>query len=82
MPDDLPAFFHGVFDMIKDNGLDTLGGNGAGFSSDKLEPLRVQLAALPGVDYGTYGKYTMAGSDGILQRGPIGAALRRKMSGL
>ena len=76
------AFFHGVFDMVKDCRLDSLDGNGAGLDSDKLEPLRVQLAALPGVDYGGYAKDTPAGADGVFQYGPIASAVRRKLSGL
>jgi len=76
------AFFQSVFDMVKANSLDTLNGNGATISRDTLEPLRAQLAALPDVSYGTFGKDTLTGSDGVFQYGPIGAAVRRKLSGL
>ena len=75
-------FFKGVIDIIKANGLDTLVGNGNNISEDKIEPLRLQLAALPNVDYGSYAKDARGGADGVYQYGPFLQAVRKRVSGV
>ena len=73
------TFFQSVFDLIKARKLDTAAGNNTIMSADDLEPLRVQLAALPGVNYGTFAKDALSGSNGLKDYG-IYERLARKMA--
>lgn len=65
------AFFQGVFTLIKNIHLDTVAGNGTHIGLDTLEPLRVQLAALPGVNYGSFRKDSPTGADGLTKTNPL-----------
>jgi hypothetical protein len=60
-----PTFFNSVSTLIKTNGLDTTSGKGTRISLDVLEPLRVQLAALPDVNYGSFKKSDLTGANGL-----------------
>lgn len=60
-------FFASLVALIKRLGLDTIEGNGKRISASDLEPLRVQLAALPGVNYGAFKKEDPTGADGLLR---------------
>jgi hypothetical protein len=77
-----PHFFHSLFDLAKANSLDTVAGNGNNLSQETLEPIRVQLAALPAVNYGDYSKDTRGGADGVRQYGPYLRAFRKGVSGV
>lgn len=65
------AFYQAVFALVKAFRLDTIAGNGANIGELTLEPLRVQLASLPGVNYGSFGKDDPAGADGLAQDHPF-----------
>jgi hypothetical protein len=60
-----PTFFNSVATLIKTNHLDTTSGNRTRISVDVLEPLRVQLAALPDVNYGSFKKGDLTGANGL-----------------
>ena len=66
-PNNVPwqTFYQGIVDLIHAKNLHKLEGNGAILTAAELEPLRLQLIALPGVTYGTYGKDVLAGADGV-----------------
>ena len=59
------VFYSSVVALIKTYGLETIAGNGKHIPIDVLEPLRLQLVALPGVKYGTYAKTVLARADGL-----------------
>lgn len=62
-----PIFFSSVAALGKRFGLDTLAGNGSAIKVADLEPLRLQLAALPGVPYGQFDKDAPTGADGLIR---------------
>jgi hypothetical protein len=64
-------FFQMVFDAVKRKGLETTAGNGAHFSMDELEPLRLALAGLPYVNYGSFKKEDPTGADGLSRTAPL-----------
>ena len=59
------AFYSSVVALIKSYGLETIAGNGKSIPMDVLEPLRLQLVALPHVKYGSYPKTELARADGL-----------------
>jgi hypothetical protein len=77
-----PNFFQGVFNLIKARGLDTIAGNSTMISVNDLEPLRQQLAALPGVNYGTFARGASSGSNGMDDYGTFMRLARRMASGV
>lgn len=66
-----PTFFSSMVALIKTHGLDTAAGNGKRIGVDVLEPLRVQLAALPHVNYGSFRKDDVTGADGLIRNHPF-----------
>lgn len=62
-----PIFFNSVAALVKRHRLDTLAGNGSAIKVVDLEPLRLQLAALPGVNYGQFDKDAPTGADGLIR---------------
>lgn len=58
-------FWAGLHSLVKTTGIDKASGNGARISAATLEPLRVQLAALPHVDYGSYSKEHKDSANGL-----------------
>jgi len=75
-------FFQGIFDLIKARRLDTVAGNNTIISVADLEPLRQQLAALPGVNYGSFAKDALSGSNGLSDYGTYMRLARRMASGV
>jgi hypothetical protein len=65
------TFYTNVVALIKRFHLDTAAGNGSMIAGADLEPLRVQLAALPGVNYGEYKKDDPTGADGLIRNHPF-----------
>jgi hypothetical protein len=65
------AFFSSVVALLKRFRLDTPAGNGTKIGVGDLEPLRVQLAALPGVNYGDFKKDDPTGADGLIRNHPF-----------
>jgi len=59
------AFYSSVVALIKSYRLETIAGNRKSIPIDELEPLRLQLVALPHVDYGSYPKTELTGADGL-----------------
>jgi hypothetical protein len=59
------VFYSSVVALIKTYGLETIAGNGKSIPIDVLEPLRLQLVALPHVIYGSYPKTELAKADGL-----------------
>lgn len=59
------TFYSDIVALIKRCRLDTVAGNGCRISQLDLEPLRVQLAALPGVNYGNFKKSDPTGATGL-----------------
>lgn len=72
-PNNMPwfTFYLSIYLLIKRFRLDTFAGNGSRIGEDVLEPFRVQLAALPGVNYGNYQKDDPTGADGLLKNNPF-----------
>jgi hypothetical protein len=72
-PNNVPwfNFYSSVVALIKTHRLETVAGNGARIKMDELEPLRLQLVALPGVPYGSYPKEELARADGLLRNHPF-----------
>ena len=68
------AFFQSIFDLIKRHDLHN--SNFAMITTDELEPLRLQLAALPYVNYGTFRKESLSGSNGLKDFGTFGRMSR------
>jgi hypothetical protein len=66
-----PTFYSSIVSLIKTFGLETTAGNGKRISLDALEPLRVQLAALPHVNYGRFKKEDLTGADGLIRKHPF-----------
>lgn len=64
-------FFTAVAALIKARNLHQNIGNGTRFTLAELEPLRVQLAALPGVNYGTFSKTALSGDNGLTRQNPF-----------
>ena len=64
-------FYTGVVTLAKRFKLDKPAGSGARITAADIEPLRVQLAALPGVNYGTFKKDDLSGSNGLLRTNPF-----------
>lgn len=75
-------FFQGVFDLIKARRLDTVAGNNIMISVSDLEPLRQQLAALPGVNYGSFARDALSGSNGMKDYGTFQRLARKMASGI
>ena len=65
------TFFSDVLAFNKRFRLDTVAGNGSKVGVADLEPLRVQLAALPGVNYGDFDKDDPADADGLIINNPF-----------
>ena len=74
------AFFKGVASLVKSCGLDKATGNGAKITLKQIEPLRVMLAGLPGVNYGNFDKDDPSGADGILPYTPGARTVRQGFS--
>ncbi len=66
-----PTFYSSLVSLIKTFGLDTGAGNGKRIGVEVLEPLRVQLAALPHVNYGNFKKDDATGADGLIRNHPF-----------
>ena len=66
-----PTFFSDVLALNKRFGFDTVAGNGGKVGVADLEPLRVQLAALPGVPYGDFDKDDPTDADGLIINNPF-----------
>lgn len=64
-------FFTTVAALIKARNLHQNIGSGTRFTLDDLEPLRVQLAALPGVNYGSFTKTDLSGANGLKRQNPF-----------
>lgn len=64
-------FWGDLFRMVRASKLDTTAGNGVRISVETLENLRVQLAALPYVDYGNYKKEDTGVSNGLTRVNPF-----------
>jgi hypothetical protein len=60
-----PTFYNSITTLITNNGLQTVTGNGKRLGVDVLEPLRLQLAALPHVNYGSFKKTDLTGANGL-----------------
>jgi hypothetical protein len=60
-------FWGDLFSTVRTNKLDTEAGNGVKIPSGTLENLRLQLVALPDVDYGNYSKEATGVSDGLIR---------------
>ena len=73
-------FFQSVVNLAKARRLDTVAGNNAMISTADLEPLRQQLIALPGVNYGSFAKEALSGADGIDDYGLFERLARRMAS--
>jgi hypothetical protein len=65
------TFFSAVLALNKRFRFDTAAGNGGMVGVSDLEPLRLQLAALPGVNYGDYKKDDPTGADGLTKNNPF-----------
>jgi len=65
------TFYSSIVVLIKANGLETVAGNGKRIGIDVLEPLRLQLIALPGVRYGSYPRSELARADGLKRSFPF-----------
>jgi hypothetical protein len=76
------TFFQSVVDLIKARHLDTVSGNNTILSITDLEPLRQQLIALPGVNYGTFAKDALTGADGIDDYSLLQRLARKAASGV
>jgi len=74
------AFYSNVVALIKSFRLDTVAGNGSKIGVTALEPLRIQLAALPGVNYGTFKKDDPTGADGLIRNHPFLADVHEETS--
>jgi hypothetical protein len=59
------TFFKSVEDFVRNNGLDKLSGNGARIDLLALEGLRIQLTALPYVNYGSFRFDEPSGANGL-----------------
>jgi hypothetical protein len=60
-----PDFFLAVYNLIVAQGLNTVSGNGKHIDVVTLEPLRLQLAGLPDVNYGKFKKEDKSGANGL-----------------
>jgi hypothetical protein len=60
-------FWGDLFATVRTNKLDTEAGNGVKIPAATLENLRLQLVALPDVDYGKYSKEATGVSDGLIR---------------
>jgi hypothetical protein len=72
-PNNVPwfVFYSSVAWLIRMYGLHTPAGNGRQIGVDALEPLRVRLQALPGVNYGTFVKSDPTAANGLIQSNPV-----------
>jgi hypothetical protein len=61
-------FWGDLFRTVRANGLDTSAGNGVRIPPATLENLRLELVALPYVDYGTYSKEAKEVSNGLIRK--------------
>lgn len=64
-------FFTAMAALVKARNLDQNIGNGTRFTLNDLEPLRVKLAALPGVNYGTFAKTASSGANSLTRLNPF-----------
>jgi hypothetical protein len=64
-------FFTAVYQLVKSTGLDTVAGNGKIITDAMLEPLRLQLVALPGVNYGNFKKSDKTGANSLKRNNPL-----------
>jgi hypothetical protein len=60
-------FWGDLFRTVRAHRLDTSAGNGVKIPSKTLEDLRLELVALPDVDYGNYSKEAKGVSDGLIR---------------
>jgi hypothetical protein len=67
-PNNVPwfTFFTDIVALAKRFNLDKPSTKGARISAADLEPIRRQLAALPGVNYGDFDKWDTGGSNGLI----------------
>jgi hypothetical protein len=81
-PNNVPwfNFYTGIAQLVHSNGLDTLAGNGKLVTPAVLEPLRVQLAALPGVNYGTFSKTAKTGANSLKRHNLFPLDVREEVS--
>jgi hypothetical protein len=72
-PDNIPwfVFYTSVVTLARKFNLNKTAGNGTRISLADIEPLRVQLAALPGVNYGDYDKDDKDVGNGLLRNNPF-----------
>jgi hypothetical protein len=61
-------FWGDLFRTVRANKLDTAAGNGVRIPSATLEDLRLELVALPYVDYGNYSKEARGVSNGLIRK--------------
>jgi len=66
-PGPWPTFVRSVAVLVKRFGLHTLAGNGSVIRTVDLEWVRLQLVALPGVNYGDSKKDTPTGANGLIR---------------
>jgi hypothetical protein len=64
-------FFTALLALVKARNLHQNIGNGTRFTAADIEPLRLKLAALPGLDYGSYTKTDPSGADGLKKMNPF-----------